>query len=195
MNLLKRLFSTTTNEISFKKEIFLLVFLILILPFFIIINLFSPPKWIDIIMRIIMILDIIPCIPLSIVRLVGISDNREEIARKEGKIKYKFPYKEYSIEKILFWLDNAKYPDKLYITSVNSKHFTIEVTFETKGKNGPFIKKGYKVDKDIIPSILQMKNFMYENKFIDENGFVRVDAITENNDPILFEKVINNIQM
>lgn len=178
---------------SYKAECLIFIgFIILLSLIAIIANTKSYPKWLEVIFRIITLLEIIILIPFSMARMYSISNNRKMDSFKKGQTKYKFNYKEYLGEEIIFWVKNAIEPDTLYVTSVDGKHYIIEVVFATIGKMGPFVDKGYCIDKNEV-SENDLLSFIVK-QLLDSRGLVRVDAITEKNNPILFEKILSELR-
>lgn len=181
------------TEKSYKTECLIFIgFVILLALIAIITNTKSCPKWLEVIFSIITLLEIIILIPFSIARMYSISNNREMDSFKKGQTKYKFSYKEYLGEEIIFWVKNAIEPDTLYVTSVDGKHYIIEVVFATIGKMGPFVDKGYCIDKNEV-SENDLLSFIVK-QLLDSRGLVKVDAITEKNNPILFEKTLSELR-
>lgn len=181
------------TEKSYKTECLIFIgFVILLALIAIITNTKSCPKWLEVIFSIITLLEIVILIPFSIARMYSISNNREMNSFKKGQTKYKFSYKEYLGEEIIFWVKNAIEPDTLYVTSVDGKHYIIEVVFATIGKMGPFVDKGYCIDKNEV-SENDLLSFIVK-QLLDSRGLVKVDAITEKNNPILFEKTLSELR-
>lgn len=193
MKFFRRIMTIKITDKSYKAECLIFIgFIILLSLIAIIANTKSYPKWLEVIFRIITLLEIIILIPFSMARMYSISNNRKMDSFKKGQTKYKFNYKEYLGEEIIFWVKNAIEPDTLYVTSVDGKHYIIEVVFATIGKMGPFVDKGYCIDKNEV-SENDLLSFIVK-QLLDSRGLVRVDAITEKNNPILFEKILSELR-
>lgn len=192
MKLFKWLFSTTSNSKKYFPEILLIIYLIAYTIIGITIgNLFNINNiFISIYVYLLLaqwLLFLIPCI----VRIIDISDYNEKNKIKNGKKKFNFKPILYSIKDVNNWIKFSKEPDVIYVKSKNEGITTIEVSFETKGKNGPFINKKIFVD-DVEIQIEELEETIF-NLCTITNDCVDIIAITENNDPKYFKKIIEDL--
>ena len=108
-----------------------------------------------------------------------------------GKKRFKFKPLLCDIAEIERWIKNAKTPDTLYVKGANENNISIiSVTFETKGKNGPFINKQiWMNDKEIVEYNAIRQEI--QSSCLIENECIYLLAITEYNDPRNFDKIKN----
>ncbi len=195
-NELKRLFSATTDEVTYKKEIITHVILLLIFVLPIIFTYFGliiPYKSIRFIIAVIIFIDFYPCMIFCGIRMLHISDNREKLKHNKGIKKGKLPTIKYSYKAILYWLENAIIPDTLYIVSNRNEHHCLEISFEVNGFNKPFVNKKYFFDHDEMVSISNIEKMLEQNEIIDKDGYIAIEGITDYNNPSLFQKILNEI--
>ena len=190
--LFKWLFSTKSKSKKYKYELLLITYLLLSSLIVIIIsNTIKLNNVVDRILSIIIltqwILFFFPCL----IRLTDISDYNEKIKVINGKKKFKFEPVLYNISEVEKWILNATMPDTIYVQSRNNgKIVIIEVSFETKGKNGPFINKQILINDKLIESVQDIREKIY-NLCMIKDDCISVKAITEYNDPKNFNKIIN----
>lgn len=192
-NLFKKLFSTESKSKKYKNEIIFICCLLLISS--VIGILIDTLDLNSIVVRVVRSVLIVLCAILlfpCIIRILDISDYNEKNKVKNGKKKFKFKPLLCNITDIEKWIMNATTPDTLYIKSSSGNKITIiSVEFETQGKNGPFINKQILInDKEIV-------NEKYIRQEIDktcliENDCVYLMAITEYNDPKMFNKILKD---
>lgn len=193
MKFFKWLFSTKSYSKKYFPEILLVGYLIINTIIGIIIeNLFNISNIFTIIydyfILVQWILFLIPCI----VRIVDISDYNESNKIKNGKKKFNFKPILYNIKDVKKWIYNSKEPDVIYVKSKNEKIITIDVSFETRGKNGPFINKKIYVDDVELP-IEEVEEAIL-SKCIITNDCVSIVAITEKNNPKYFDRILKDLE-
>ena len=62
--------------------------------------------------------------------------------------KTTFSYYHLQVDDFVYWLKNAVVPEKLIVRSKNKINYIFEISFETKGKNGPFYNKRFFLDNE-----------------------------------------------
>ena len=191
--LLKWLFSTKSKSKKYKYELLLIAYLLLTsLIASIISNTINLNKVVDRILSIIILMQwllfFFPCL----FRMIDISDYNEKIKVINGEKKFKFQPVLYNISEIEKWIKNSVVQDTIYVKSFNGKKTTIiSVTYETKGKKGPFINKQILINDKVIENVQDIKEEIYHTCRVKDNC-IFIMAITEYNDPKYFSKIINN---
>lgn len=191
--LLKWLFSTKSKSKKYKYELLLIAYLLLTsLIASIISNTINLNKVVDRILSIIILMQwllfFFPCL----IRMIDISDYNEKIKVINGNKKFKFQPVLYNISEVAKWIKNSVVPDTIYVKSFNGKNTTIiSVTYETKGKNGPFINNQILINDKVIENVQDIKEEIYHTCMVKDNC-IFIMAITEYNDPKYFSKIINN---
>lgn len=191
-SLFRWLFSTKSNSKKIKYEIILICYLILISIIIIVIsNTINLDNVVDRVLGIVILLQwlifFIPCV----LRIIDISDYNEKIKVVSGKKHFKFEPVLCSVSEIEKWIINAVTPDTLYVKGSDINKVTIiSVTYETRGKNGPFINKQIWINDKEIENVHNIKDEIYHLCKIKDDC-VYLLAITEYNDPKDFNKLIN----
>lgn len=190
--LFKWLFSTKSKSKKYFPEILLLVYLavstmigIIIVNLFKINNIFTTIYAYFILIQ--WILFLIPCT----VRIINVSDYKDGKKIKNGKMKFNFKPILYNIKDVKKWVYISNEPDVIYIKSKNEKIIALEVSFETKGRNGPFINKKIYFD-DVEIKVEELEKTILD-KCIILNNCVYIVAITEYNNPKYFNKILDNL--
>lgn len=190
--LLRWLFSTKSKSKKYKYELLLITYLLLISLIVIVIsNTINLENLLDRILSIFILMQwmlfFVPCI----IRLIDISDYNEKIKVINGEKKFKFEPVLCNISEIENWIKNALIPDTIYVKSLNGKNITIiSVSYETKGKNGPFINKQILINDKVIDDLQDIKEEIYHTCMIKDDC-ISIMAITEYNDPKNFYKILN----
>lgn len=190
--LFKWLFSTKSKSKKYKYEIILVCYLLLISVLVIILsNTANLDTIFDRILGIIVLVQWIVLFIPCVIRLFDISDYNEKMKVYTEKKPFKFEPLLCDISEIEKWIINAKTPDTLYVKGANENNISIiSVTFETKGKNGPFINKQIWInDTEIIENNVIRREI--HSSCLIENECIYLLAITEYNDPKNFNKIIN----
>ena len=110
-----------------------------------------------------------------------------------GDYCFKFLPRFYGIKDIEYWIINSTTPDIIYVKSKDLKRLnSIEVNFEVMGKNGNFIIKkiffdGVEMGSDSIISNIKKKCYLL-------NDCLELIVITEYNNPIYFQKILENLK-
>ena len=107
--------------------------------------------------------------------------------KKDLEYNYHF---EISLSDVLFWVENAMEPDEIVIEQ-NDKKLSIDIQFDIKGnyRNGKFVDKGIYIDKveySISDGVEYLKKVL--------NDTLYVVWYTENNNPVQFKKVIDELK-
>lgn len=192
MKFIKWLFSTKSKSKKEKNEILLIVMLPLCFVLGVMFTeIFKSELLSRIVIGILIILFAILFIA-CILRLIDISDYKENMKIVSGQKKMKYKPVCYKISDIEQWILTATVPDTLYVQSRNNgKIVIIEVSFETKGKNGPFINKKIFINEKQIVNLNDIKHEILSVCLVD-NDCIRLNAITEFNNPKNFEKILKN---
>lgn len=194
MKFLKWLFSTKSKSKKYFPEIILLSYLVITTIVIIIVsNVFELPNTIDKILGGIIIIQGVLLFFPSVSRVFSIMDYKSDKKITEGKINLKFSPILYPIKDIICWLRHAKSPDTIYLKRKdNIGNLIVEVSYEVERRNGPFINKKIFIDSQEIQDLTNIENILTNECLVKENAFYVV-AITEMNDPKLFEKIIPKI--
>lgn len=190
--LFKWLFSTKSKSKKYKYEIILICYLLLMTILVILLsNIVNLNIIVDRVLSIFVLVQWIVLFFPCVIRLFDISDYNEKRKVYTGKKKFKFKPLLCDIIEIERWIINAKTPDTLYVKGANENNISIiSVTFETKGKNGPFINKQIWMNDKEIVEYNDIRQEIQSSCFI-KNGCICLLAITEYNDPRNFDKIKN----
>ena len=80
------------------------------------------------------------------IRLISVSDNKEENDIKRDGYKFKYKPIKLSADDFKYWITNAVMPETIYVKSALKVNYKFMVDYETQGKNGPFINKRFYLD-------------------------------------------------
>ena len=127
-------------------------------------------------------------------RLIWVSDNRETNNIKSDKYKFKYKPIKLKVDDFVYWLKNAVVPEKLIVRSKNKINYIFEISFETKGKNGPFYNKRFFLDNEE----LQDSNTCIEKLTsldIIYNNELSIYETFDKNSPELLIKIIDDLKI
>ena len=116
------------------------------------------------------------------VRLMHVSDNKTLINIKRKGYKFKYEPIDLSIQDFEFWLKNAEAPETIYVESKKGINYKFEISFEVKGKNGPFYNKEFYLDDNKINDINESLRIFHELDII-YNDSIKVFETFDRNSP------------
>lgn len=185
------MFKLTSNKTNYKTElIYIAIGLLIIILEFGLSDLFNNDT--AIMIRAIVLLKFLFFLFLSFNRFLWISDNKNKLKFKEGNFNFKYDSCMYSINDIFVWLEKAVEPDTILVKSNRKQIHVIDIQFEVKGRVGPFINKGIFFNEEEFDVEGIKKIILDECLIIDDK--LEVLFYTENNDPKLFQKVIDQLK-
>lgn len=190
---LYEIFTADTDSTSYKKVTlnFLLASIAPIVLFFIC-NLIP----IGNVFRLILLIPIVTFIWMLLmffIRLIHVSDNKDLINIKRKGYKFKYKPIDLSIQDFEFWLKNAEVPETIYVKSKKGINYKFEISFEVKGKNGPFYNKEFYLDDNKINDINECLKIFYELEII-YNDSIKVYETFDRNKPEIINIVILNLR-
>ena len=127
------------------------------------------------------------------VRLIHVSDNKDLINIKRKGYKFKYKPIDLSIQDFEFWLKNAEAPEAIYVKSKKGINYKFEISFEVKGKNGPFYNKEFYLDDNKINDINECLRIFYELEII-YNDSIKVYETFDRNKPEIINTEISNLR-
>ena len=191
---IKELFSAGTDSLSYKKIIVdFLLGIIVPLALIICVNFIpvgSPFRFVILIPTIMVIYMIL----LFFCRLIWVSDNREKNDVKSNKYKYKHTPVKVSVQDFILLLNKAKMPEIIYTKSLLDINYIFEISFETKGKYGPFFNKKFFLDGKDLKDCNQCIHTLEELKIIKE-GYIDVYETFDHNKPEMLLKIIQELKI
>ena len=127
------------------------------------------------------------------VRLMHVSDNKALINIKRKGYKFKYKPIDLSIQDFEFWLKNAEAPETIYVKSKKGINYKFEISFEVKGKNGPFYNKEFYLDDNKVNDINECLRMFNELEIIYNDG-IKVFETFDRNNPEIINIVILNLK-
>ena len=127
------------------------------------------------------------------VRLMHVSDNKALINIKRKGYKFKYKPIDLSIQDFEFWLENAEAPETIYVKSKKGINYKFEISFEVKGKNGPFYNKEFYLDDNKINDINECLRIFYELDII-YNDSIKVFETFDRNSPDTIISIISDLK-
>ena len=127
------------------------------------------------------------------VRLMHVSDNKALINIKRKGYKFKYEPIDLSIQDFEFWLENAEVPETIYVKSKKGINYKFEISFEVKGKNGPFYNKEFYLDDNKINDINECLRIFYELEII-YNDSIKVHETFDRNSPDTIISIISDLK-
>lgn len=127
------------------------------------------------------------------VRLIHVSDNKDLINIKRKGYKFKYKPIDLSIQDFEFWLKNAEVPETIYVKSKKGINYKFEISFEVKGKNGPFYNKEFYLDANKIDTIDCCIKIFIELEIINKN-IIKVYETFDRNSPEIINIEISNLR-
>jgi len=126
-------------------------------------------------------------------RLMHVSDNKALINIKRTGYKFKYEPIDLSIQDFEFWLENAEVPETIYVKSEKGINYKFEISFEVKGKNGPFYNKEFYLENNKINDINECLRIFYELEII-YNDSIKVYETFDRNSPDIIISIINDLK-
>ena len=127
------------------------------------------------------------------VSLMHVSDNKALINIKRKGYKFKYKPIDLSIQDFEFWLENAEAPETIYVKSKKGINYKFEISFEVKGKNGPFYNKEFYLDDNKISDINECLRVFNELEIIYNDG-IKVFETFDRNKPEIINIEISNLR-
>ena len=127
------------------------------------------------------------------VSLMHVSDNKALINIKRKGYKFKYKPIDLSIQDLEFWLKNAEVPETIYVKSKKGINYKFEISFEVKGKNGPFYNKEFYLDDNKINDINECLRIFYELDIIYNDG-IKVFETFDRNSPDTIISIISDLK-
>lgn len=127
------------------------------------------------------------------VSLMHVSDNKALINIKRKGYKFKYKPIDLSIQDFEFWLENAEAPETIYVKSKKGINYKFEISFEVKGKNGPFYNKEFYLDDNKINDINECLRIFYELEII-YNDSIKVHETFDRNSPDTIISIISDLK-
>ena len=127
------------------------------------------------------------------VRLIHVSDNKDLINIKRKGYKFKYKPIDLSIQDFEFWLKNTEAPETIYVKSKKGINYKFEISFEVKGKNGPFYNKEFYLDDNKINDINECLRIFYELDII-YNDSIKVFETFDRNSPDTIISIISDLK-
>lgn len=127
------------------------------------------------------------------VSLIHVSDNKALINIKRKGYKFKYKPIDLSIQDLEFWLKKAEVPETIYVKSKKGINYRFEISFEVKGKNGPFYNKEFYLDDNKINDINECLRIFYELDII-YNDSIKVFETFDRNSPNIIISIISDLK-
>ena len=127
------------------------------------------------------------------VSLMHVSDNKALINIKRKGYKFKYKPIDLSIQDFEFLLENAEAPETIYVKSKKGINYKFEISFEVKGKNGPFYNKEFYLDNNKINDINECLRIFYELEIIYNDG-IKVFETFDRNSPDTIISIISDLK-
>ena len=127
------------------------------------------------------------------VSLMHVSDNKALINIKRKGYKFKYKPIDISIQDFEFWLKNAEVSETIYVKSKKGINYKFEISFEVKGKNGPFYNKEFYLDDNKINNINECLRIFYELEIIYNDG-IKVFETFDRNSPDTIISIISDLK-
>jgi len=108
-------------------------------------------------------------------------------------VKKKFKHKplKYQLEDVVLVFENYDIPDIIYIKDQMNKIHTIELSMDYDERKKRSFDRRYHIDNMMFVDITEFKEYLINNSMCDEFENVLVVSLIDNNNPILFERVIS----
>lgn len=116
----------------------------------------------------------------------------EKLFSSKERFKFKYSPLNLKYDDLLLWLEKGNMPDTLYLKGAKKEFVKIEIQFSVIGKNGPFGDKSILLDNNEL-ALDDIKNKLKELIYLEEQQCLLM-GYTENNDPNLFLKVIEELK-
>lgn len=185
-NILRELFSVQSDDITYKNTVIRFLITLVFIVLLIIAANFLPFEIASRIISGILVTISIYLFIAFFARLTSISDNKEKMKVKSGKLKFKFNPINVSLDDIILWLKETNEPETIYISMIDDEYHILEVWFDVRGRRGTYYNKQIYFDNKEYSENETIQ--LLQNKAT--NSFIKVYETYDRNKPeILIQKI------
>lgn len=185
-NILRELFSFQSDDITYKNTVIRFLITLVLIVLLIIAANFLPFEIASRIISGILVTISIYLFIAFFARLTSISDNKEHMKVKSGKLKFKFNPINVSLDDIILWLKETNEPETIYISMIDDEYHILEVWFDVRGRRGTYYNKQIYFDNKEYSENETIQ--LLQNKAT--NSFIKVYETYDRNKPeILIQKI------
>ena len=185
-NILRELFSFQSDDITYKNTVIRFLITLVLIVLLIIAANFLPFEIASRIISGILVTISIYLFIAFFARLTSISDNKEKMKVKSGKLKFKFNPINVSLDDIILWLKETNEPETIYISMIDDEYHILEVWFDVRGRRGTYYNKQIYFDNKEYSENETIQ--LLQNKAT--NSFIKVYETYDRNKPeILIQKI------
>ena len=185
-NILRELFSFQSDDITYKNTVIRFLITLVLIVLLIIAANFLPFEIASRIISGILVTISIYLFIAFFARLTSISDNKEHMKVKSGKLKFKFNPINVSLDDIILWLKETNEPETIYISMIDDEYHILEVWFDVRGRRGTYYNKQIYFDNKEYSENETIQ--LLQNKAT--NNFIKVYETYDRNKPeILIQKI------
>ena len=185
-NILRELFSVQSDDITYKNTVIRFLITLVLIVLLIIAANFLPFEIASRIISGILVTISIYLFIAFFARLTSISDNKEHMKVKSGKLKFKFNPINVSLDDIILWLKETNEPETIYISMIDDEYHILEVWFDVRGRRGTYYNKQIYFDNKEYSENETIQ--LLQNKAT--NNFIKVYETYDRNKPeILIQKI------
>ena len=185
-NILRELFSVQSDDITYKNTVIRFLITLVLIVLLIIAANFLPFEIASRIISGILVTISIYLFIAFFARLTSISDNKEQMKAKSGKLKFKFNPINVSLDDIILWLKETNEPETIYISMIDDEYHILEVWFDVRGRRGTYYNKQIYFDNKEYSENETIQ--LLQNKAT--NNFIKVYETYDRNKPeILIQKI------
>ena len=185
-NILRELFSFQSDDITYKNTVIRFLITLVLIVLLIIAANFLPFEIVSRIISGILVTISIYLFIAFFARLTSISDNKEHMKVKSGKLKFKFNPINVSLDDIILWLKETNEPETIYISMIDDEYHILEVWFDVRGRRGTYYNKQIYFDNKEYSENETIQ--LLQNKAT--NNFIKVYETYDRNKPeILIQKI------
>lgn len=185
-NILRELFSVQSDDITYKNTVIRFLITLVLIVLLIIAANFLPFEIVSRIISGILVTISIYLFIAFFARLTSISDNKEHMKVKSGKLKFKFNPINVSLDDIILWLKETNEPETIYISMIDDEYHILEVWFDVRGRRGTYYNKQIYFDNKEYSENETIQ--LLQNKAT--NNFIKVYETYDRNKPeILIQKI------
>ncbi|MCM1197224.1 MAG: hypothetical protein NC310_09190 [Roseburia sp.] len=147
----------------------------------------SMPLSVDYIIRILLSISFIYILIIIIIFIVN-----KCVSSNDSIKKFKYRPVNLKYDDVMLWLEKENVPNTLYLKGTKKEFIKLEIQFSTIGKNGPFVDKGIFLDNKEF-TIDEIRIALKEEIYLEDQQCILM-GYTENNDPSLFLKVLEELK-